>query len=292
MSSKSSTIAGFDRRSFIKATSLAGLAPLARSAMSYAAAAPASDAAAVPTPSATPFKADQIKAIMFDIQGSTVDFYSTIVQKGEKFTTARGIHADWTKISNQWRTGYRQQLDQVIAGTIPWRSTDVIYRDALDQLLATYDWGQKLTAIERDQLNGLWSVLEPWPDTRPGLERLRRKYTLSTLSNGSMASVVSIAKHGHLPFDCVLTAELVRSSKPDPKVYALAANSFNLAPDQILMFACHKYDLAAAKKFGFRVAFVPRPLEFGPNGKVDLTREDYFDLMPSGLTDLARMMGT
>jgi 2-haloacid dehalogenase len=179
-----------------------------------------------------------------------------------------------------------------MAGTIPWRSTDVIYRDALDQLLATYDWGPKLSAADRDQLNGLWSVLEPWPDTRPGLERLRRKYTLSTLSNGSMASVVSIVKHGRLPFDCVLTAELVRSSKPDPKVYALAANSFNLAPDQILMLACHKYDLAAAKKFGFRVAFVPRPLEFGPHGKVDLAREDYFDLMPSSLTDLAGMMGT
>ncbi|MGI4793254.1 MAG: haloacid dehalogenase type II [Janthinobacterium lividum] len=237
------------------------------------------------------FDVGAIKAILFDIQGTTVDFYATIVSKGELVTRAHGIDANWTRITDQWRSEYRRQLDQVIAGTITWRPTDQIYRDALDMLLATYDWGSQLGTDDRDRLNAVWSQLEPWPDTRPGLERLRRKYTLSTLSNGSMASVISIAKLGHLPFDCILTAELVKSSKPDPKVYALGQSSLALRPEQILMVACHKYDLSAAKTFGFRVAFVPRPLEFGPRGKVDLAPESYFDLMPTDFVDLADKLG-
>lgn len=237
------------------------------------------------------FNLDAIKALLFDVQGTIVDLYTTIVRKGEVFTKEHGIEADWTRIADQWRTEYRRQLDQVIAGSITWRSTDQIYRSALDTLLATYEWGQKLNGGDRDRLNALWSQLEPWPDTRPGLERLRRKYTLSTLSNGSMASVVSIAKLGQLPFDCILTAELVKSSKPDPKVYELGQNALALKPSQILMVACHKYDLKAAKAFGFRVAFVPRPLEFGPRGNVDLTPESYFDLMSNDLIDLAEKLG-
>jgi 2-haloacid dehalogenase len=138
----------------------------------------------------------------------------------------------------------------------------------------------------------LWYEIEPWPDTKPGLERLAKRFTLSTLSNGSMAQVVHLSKKAGLRFDCILTAELVQSAKPDPKVYALATRSLNLRPDQILMVAAHKYDLAAAKKFGFSVAFIPRPLEFGPNGKVDLKSEDYFDLMQPDLVEVARALGT
>ena len=93
-------------------------------------------------------------------------------------------------------------------------------------------------------------------------------------------------KAASLPFDCILTAELVRSAKPDPKVYELARSSLNLRADQILMVAAHKYDLTAAKKFGFSVAFLPRPLEFGPNGTVDLKPESNFDLTIPSLVDL------
>jgi 2-haloacid dehalogenase len=237
------------------------------------------------------FDPASIKAVLFDVQGTTVDFYATILRKGEVFTKAHGIEANWTRISDQWRAEYRRLLDKIIAGTIPWRSTDQIYREGLDTLLATYEWGPKLSAADRDQLNTVWAQLEPWPDTRPGLERLAKKFTISTLSNGSMASVVSIAKLGQLPFDCILTAELVKSSKPEPKVYALGQNSLGLKPEQLLMVACHKYDLAGAKTFGFNTAFIPRPLEFGPKGKVDLAPEPYFDLVAKDFVDLADKLG-
>jgi 2-haloacid dehalogenase len=231
-----------------------------------------------------------IKALTFDMQGSLLDFYTTIVDAGTKLSAGRGIDVDWTEVLNAWRTGYRDQLEQILAGTIPWTSTDGIYRRTLDGVLEQTDWGSSLSPTDRDELSAAWSTLKPWPDTRPGLVQLRRRFKLSTLSNGSMASLVNIVKMHDLPFDCVLTAELVNSSKPDPRVYELAQRSLGVSAEEILMVACHKYDLAAAKALGCKVAFIPRPLEFGPLGHVDVAPEAYFDAMAPSLTDLARLL--
>jgi 2-haloacid dehalogenase len=233
-----------------------------------------------------------IQAILFDVQGTIVDFYSTLVRAGDRMGASKGISADWGSVINDWRKLYRQGLDEVINGKRGWVTTDIIYREALDSLLKNYPWGTAFTAAERDELNGIWRQLQPWEDTIPGLTRLREHHILSTLSNGSMASVIGIVKNGRLPFDCILTSELARSFKPDPKVYQLATSSLGLPPEKILMVACHKYDLKAAKKLGFKVAFIPRPLEFGPKGKVDLAPEPYFDFFAKDLNDLARMLTT
>lgn len=273
---------GFNRRTFVKAVGATLIAPLIKIEL----------AGASTEQAKMKFNPEGIKAIVFDTVGTLVQTYGTIVRKGTQFTRARGINVDWNNLLDQWRAEWRRQVDQVIAGTTPWRSNDVIYRDALDQVLTSYDWGTKLNTIDRDQLTHLWWELEPWPDTRPGLERLRKRFILSTLSNGSMASLVHIVKQDNLPFDCILAAELVQSAKPDPKVYALATRSLDLRPDQILMVAAHKYDLAAAKKFGFSVAFIPRPLELGPHGKVDLTPENFYDLTEPNLVRLAEVLGT
>ncbi|MDR5780953.1 haloacid dehalogenase type II [Caballeronia sp. LZ065] len=231
-----------------------------------------------------------IKAIAFDMQGTLLDFYSTIVEAGSKFSVKHATAAEWSGLLAHWRHAYRVQLDQVIDGTISWRSTDQIYRETLDTALQASSWEDALTPQDRTELSAAWSNLKPWPDTRPGLLQLRDRYTLSTLSNGSMSSLIHIVKQRALPFDCVLTAELVRSSKPDPKVYALAQRSLGLAADEILMVACHKYDLEAAKAFGFRVAFIPRPLEFGPDSNPDTRDETCFDAFAPSLTALAELL--
>ena len=237
-------------------------------------------------------KSPQIDGILFDVQGTLVDFYSTLVREGNRIGRSKGVDADWGSVIDHWRLLYRQALDAVISGKRSWVTTDVIYRETLDVLFEKFPWGSSFSTEERDELNHAWCRLDPWPDTIPGLLRLRERFVLSTLSNGSMASVISIVKVGKLPFDCVLTSELVRSFKPDPKVYQMAASSLGLAPEMILMVACHKYDLKAAKNLGFKTAFIQRPLEFGPTGHVDLTSEPYFDLMADSATDLALQLST
>ncbi|MET0325131.1 MAG: hypothetical protein ABW219_07915, partial [Ilumatobacteraceae bacterium] len=52
------------------------------------------------------FDPSSIKAVTFDMQGSLLDFYTTIVDAGSKFTAHRGIDVDWTDILNSRRARF------------------------------------------------------------------------------------------------------------------------------------------------------------------------------------------
>lgn len=230
---------------------------------------------------------DRLAAIAFDVQGTCVDFYRPILRAGAAINRSKGLSIDWAMLSADWRTLYREALDAIIDSRRPWMRVDRIYREALDVLLENRGLGGFFTASERDELNAVWTKLDPWPDSVEGLTRLRRRFTTSTLSNAGMAAVVAVVKHANLPFDAILTAELVETYKPAPAVYQLAVDYLGYRPDQILMVACHKYDLKAARAFGMRTAFVARPLEFGPEATPDIAPESWLDFCVDSFTALA-----
>lgn len=89
----------------------------------------------------------------------------------------------------------------------------------------------------------------------------------------------------------MLTAELAHSYKPAPAVYQLAVDYLGYRPDEILMVACHKYDLKAARAFGMHTAFVARGLEFDPSAKVDTASETWFDICTDSFAALASALG-
>jgi 2-haloacid dehalogenase len=232
-----------------------------------------------------------LRAIAFDIQGTCVDFYQPLMRLGRTVNHAKGIDLDWARLSTAWRELYRSEMDRVIAGTRPWIRVDQIYRHAFDVLLDREALGSRFSTGERDELCEVWSRLDPWPDSVDGLRRLRRRFTTATLSNAGMAAVISVCKHADLPFDAVLTAELCKTYKPSPAVYQLAVDYLGFEPGQILMVACHKYDLAAARAFGMQTAFVARPLEFGPQSRPDVSAEPWFNLYVDSLGKLADALG-
>lgn len=232
-----------------------------------------------------------IKAITFDVQGTCVDFVQPLLRAGERINHAKGLKIDWTTWSFEWRELYRNMLDEVISGQRPWIRVERIYRQTLDTLLENKKLSLYFSIAERDELNTIWKRLEPWPDSIEGLSRLRQKFVTSTLSNAGMAAMVSVVKHARLPFDALLTAELAHNYKPSPTVYQLAVDYLGYRPDEILMVACHKYDLKAAQAFGMHTAFVARPLEFGLNFKPDLAPEPWFDLYVDSLVTLAEALG-
>ena len=117
------------------------------------------------------------------------------------------------------------------------------------------------------------------------------RYVLATLSNGNVALLVNLAKHGGLPWDAVLSAELAHQYKPDPEVYLTAADLLGLEPEQIMIVAAHKGDLRAAAALGVKTAYVPRPLEYGPDREIDTTPDPSFDLFETDFNDLADRLG-
>lgn len=230
-------------------------------------------------------------ALTFDVQGTCADFCQPLLRMGESINAARGLAIDWAALSAAWRGLYRSALDQIIAGQRPWLRVDRIYRETLDILLEQHALAPLFSAAERDEMNRVWSRLEAWPDSVEGLARLRRRFVVSTLSNAGMATMVAVVKHAGLPFDAVLTAELAHTYKPAPAVYQLAVDFLGYRPDQIMMVACHKYDLEAARAFGMRTAFVPRPLEFGRGASADVAPEPWFDIYAEDFVALARALG-
>ena len=148
-----------------------------------------------------------------------------------------------------------------------------------------------LSEAEKDHFNRAWHRLTPWPDVVPGLTRLKKKFIITTLSNGNVALLTNMAKNAGLPWDAILSSELAKRYKPDKEVYLTAADLLGLQPEQVMMVAAHKGDLRAAKSVGFKAAFVPRPLERGPNVKRDLTPDPSFEVVAKDFVDLAEKLG-
>ena len=231
----------------------------------------------------------EIKALTFDVFGTVVDWYSSIVAEGEKFGNARGIDVDWAQFALKWRAGYGPAMDKVRRGELPWQNIDALHRRILDSLLDAFEIAD-LSEAEKDYLNRVWHRLKPWPDVISGLERLRKRYIVATLSNGNVALLTNMAKFAGLPWDCILSAELTQHYKPDPEVYQTAANLLGLSPNEVMMVAAHPGDLRAAQAVGFQTALVPRPLEYGP-GRVQEVTAYLSDVVASDFDELADLLG-
>ncbi|MEZ4727371.1 MAG: haloacid dehalogenase type II [Caldilineaceae bacterium] len=231
-----------------------------------------------------------IKALTFDVFGTVVDWYGTIVREGQAWGQSKGIAVDWAQFALDWRAGYAPAMNRVRQGALPWQTIDALHRLILDELLVNYNI-TGLSEGEKEQWNRVWHRLAPWPDAIRGLTRLKQRYIIATLSNGNVALLTNMAKHSGLPWDSILSAELFRHYKPDPEVYQGAAALLGLPPSQVLMVAAHQSDLRAAQAVGMQTAFIPRPLEYGPENTPDLTPDPSFDLVAVDFIDLADQVG-
>lgn len=238
-----------------------------------------------------PFHPSDIRALVFDVFGTVVDWRGGVIRDGAALSAAKGIAVDWPAFADAWRAGYQPAMQRARAGEIAWTNIDGLHRSILDELLPRFGL-EALTEVERDHLNRVWHRLDPWPDVLAGLRRLKSRFTISTLSNGNVSLLVDMAKHGRLPWDCVLSAELFQHYKPDPEVYLGAARLLGVRPAQLLMVAAHPSDLEAAARAGLPTAYVPRPLEFGSGSELrDPPGERRFDLVADGFGALATQLG-
>ena len=230
-----------------------------------------------------------IRALIFDVFGTVVDWRGSIVRECRALGRTKKLAVDWDAFTDAWRGGYKPAMDRVRKGDLPWMSIDQLHRLILDDLLRQFGI-DSLDESEIDHLNRVWHRLDPWPDSRQGLALLKRRHVIATLSNGNVSLLVNMAKHGRLPWDTVLSAELFRHYKPDPEAYLGAAAILGFEPQEVMMVAAHKDDLRAAKACGLKTAFVGRPREKGPKVKVDVKPEPDFDYNAKSFIELARKL--
>lgn len=235
--------------------------------------------------------ANDIKALIFDVFGTVVDWRSSITREGEALAARKGLEGiDWVAFADGWRSLYDPAMARIRDGERGFVKLDVLHRENLLEMLERTGISG-LSEAEIDEFNFAWHRLDPWPDTVAGLTRLKSKFIIATQSNGNIALMVNMAKRAGLPWDAILGAEVVGHYKPVPAAYTNACDRLGLAPEQVLMTAAHNGDLLAARACGLRTAFVARPTEYGPGQTKDVKAEHDFDYIADDFEALATQLG-
>ena len=144
-----------------------------------------------------------VKALVFDVFGTVVDWRTSLIADFTKWSETRGIKADWTALVDGWRAVYAASMDEVRKhpenGYV---ILDVLHRRSLEKLVEQLSI-KGLTDADLHHLTMGWHRLHPWPDSVAGLTRLKTKYIISPLSNGNVALLTNMAKFAGLPWDLV-----------------------------------------------------------------------------------------
>ncbi len=231
-----------------------------------------------------------VKALTFDVGGTVLDWHRGISGALRQAGEAKGIEADWARVTNAWR---RQSLATMLGereGELAAMNIDGVHRLVLERVLAEFGI-EGLSAGDRDNLAMAWHRLSPWPDAPEGIARLRGKFIVSTLTILSVALILDVSRNAPFTWDAVISCEMIGHYKPRPIVYETGAKWLGLRPEECLMVACHNIDLLAARKVGFRTAFIHRHREWGSEEPPDPTPDPALDIAADDLNALAELLG-
>ena len=233
-----------------------------------------------------------VEALVFDVFGTVVDWRSRVAREPAAFLALYAPGADPAAFADAWRRRYAPAMQEVRSGRRPFVRLDLLH---LENLVTTLpEFGIDSVAIppsKLETLNLAWRKLDPWPDSVSGLTRLKRRFIIAPLSNGNIRLMLDLAKRAGLPWDAILGAEIAQAYKPSLEAYLRNAEALMLKPENVCLVAAYNGDLAAARPCGFRTAFIPRPMERGPDQTTDLGPEEDWDAVANDIEDLARRLG-
>ena len=117
-----------------------------------------------------------IKALAFDTGGTILDWHRGISTAFAAAGAARGLKADWTAITNEYR---RRSLKGIVNAVHPSFNFDDVHRSKLDEVIA--DFGlDSLTDSDRNAIWRTWHALEAWPGFVAAARRLRKRYVVAS----------------------------------------------------------------------------------------------------------------
>ena len=235
----------------------------------------------------------EIRALLFDVFGTVVDWRSGVAREVEALAAERGVSVDGGEFADRWRRRYQPAMEEVRSGRRAFVPLDVLHRENLDGVVS--DLGVAgFTDADLDALNFAWHRLPPWPDSVAGVTRLKSRFIVATQSNGNVSLMVNMAKRAGLPWDVILGAEVTGHYKPSPRSYSEACRLLGLPPEQCMLVAAHNADLVAAREAcGMRTAFISRPDEYGPHRPrpAEAKASESYDYVASDFLDLAQQLG-
>ena len=202
---------------------------------------------------------NSIRACIFDAYGTLLDVHSAVMANGDDVgDSAEAISALWRQrqLEYSWTRGAMGHYADFWQLTI----------EALDFALQTY--GLDGRAGLKERLLNAYFELKAYPDALTTLGTLKSQgYVTAILSNGSNDMLQGAISAGNLGsvLDACISADDIKTYKPDPSVYQLACDRLDVRPDEVCFVSSNAWDVAGAAAFGFNAIRINRnsaPLEY------------------------------
>ena len=119
----------------------------------------------------------------------------------------------------------------------------------------------KIDKSLRDELLNLYKTLNPYPELKECLEKLKQKNIKTCiLSNGTPDLINHLVSNANVKnlFDEILSIEQVKIYKPDPKVYEMTTKKFNCKPSEVCFMSANNWDIVGGGVFGYQCVWVNR----------------------------------
>ena len=238
----------------------------------------------------------KVKALLFDVFGTVVDWRSGIANEVKKIANKNKIVINPNDFADAWRAEYQPAMEEIRKGNRSFTILDILHMENLKKISSRFGL-DKLSSDDFDLLVKAWHRLPGWPDSSEGLNKLKTKFIIATQSNGNIALMVNMAKYSNLNWDVILGAEVVGHYKPEPEAYLKACRALHVNPEECMMVAAHDDDLKAASLQGMKTGYVHRPYEYGKDKLFDISEvNDYkgdrsWDFISKDLNDLAYQLG-
>lgn len=163
----------------------------------------------------------KVKALLFDVFGTVVDWRSGIANEVKKIANKNKIVINPNDFADAWRAEYQPAMEEIRKGNRSFTILDILHMENLKKISSRFGL-DKLSSDDFDLLVKAWHRLPGWPDSSEGLNKLKTKFIIATQSNGNIALMVNMAKYSNLNWDVILGAEVVGHYKPKPEAYLKA----------------------------------------------------------------------
>ena len=118
----------------------------------------------------------------------------------------------------------------------------------------------EISAERRSELLRLYQHLPPFDDVAQGLLSLRGEFRLFAFSNGKRSEINAILSNANILdyFDGIVTADDIRSFKPDPAVYSYARRATGAWSAPFWLVSSNPWDIIGARSAGLSAAWIQR----------------------------------
>jgi 2-haloacid dehalogenase len=191
------------------------------------------------------------------VRGIAFDMYGTVVDVSAVAGVCQDVAPDPVAFVTQWRA---KQLEYTFLRSLLGKYQDFwkVSDQALEFTIRRF--GLQVSPEHRARLMDAWLHPTPYPEVSAALARLRERYPLAVLSNGSPRMLRRGLERAGLTacFRWVLSVEAVKIYKPSPRVYQLAPKQMKLPRQQILFVSSNSFDVVGARSFGLKVCWINR----------------------------------